>query len=278
MIPEAYVTAWSARAPWPNPYQVEQDLILSRLMIEIANDPVLGPELRLRGGTCLHKLHLDTPWRYSEDLDYVRSTHSGIKPYVAALRAIAGEVGLDVSAVNSSGQMVHVILDTEPTTPPGRIRIKIETNIAETVPYREPITIPHTVDSPWWSGHADIPTFIVEEMLGTKLRALYQRSKGRDLFDHWVFLTTTQIDDAEVVDAFHHYMGDDAFTYPELAQNLAAKLADGEFGSDVEGLVLELPAEYIVTEAADLFIERIGSKLRNAHPFEEIAQGRWRAA
>lgn len=277
MIPEAYVTGWSARAPWPNPYQVEQDLILSRLMIEIANDPVLGPELRLRGGTCLHKLHLDTPWRYSEDLDYVRSTHSGIKPYVAALRAIAGEVGLDVSAVNSSGQMVHVILDAEPTTPPGRIRIKIETNIAETVPYREPITIPHAVDSPWWSGRGDIPTFVVEEMLGTKLRALYQRSKGRDLFDHWVFLTTTRIDDAEVVDAFHHYMGDDAFTYPELAQNLAAKLADGDFGSDVEGLVLELPAEYVVEEAADLFMERIGSKLRNAPPLEEIEGGRWRA-
>jgi predicted nucleotidyltransferase component of viral defense system len=247
-------------------------------MIEIAKDPVLGPELRLRGGTCLHKLHLETPWRYSEDLDYVRSTHSGIKPYVAALRAIAGEIGLDVSAVNTSGQMVHVILDAEPTTPPGRIRIKIETNIAETIPYHEPITIPHTVDSPWWSGRADIPTFIVEEMLGTKLRALYQRSKGRDLFDHWVFLTTTQIEDAEVVDAFHHYMGDDAFTYPELAQNLAAKLADGDFGSDVEGLVLELPAEYVVVEAADLFMERIGSKLRNAPPLEEIESGRWRAA
>ena len=58
MIPHAFITAWTARAPWPYPYQVEQDLILSRLMIEIANHELLGRELRLRGGTCLHKLHL----------------------------------------------------------------------------------------------------------------------------------------------------------------------------------------------------------------------------
>ncbi len=57
-----------------NPRQVEQDLLLSRLIIEVANHPYLGGELVFRGGTCLHKLHLDTPRRYSEDLDYVRTT------------------------------------------------------------------------------------------------------------------------------------------------------------------------------------------------------------
>lgn len=43
---------------------------------------LLGPELAFWGGTCLHKLHLPAPLRYSEDLDYVRSTYSGIKPYL----------------------------------------------------------------------------------------------------------------------------------------------------------------------------------------------------
>ncbi|MGH2469017.1 MAG: nucleotidyl transferase AbiEii/AbiGii toxin family protein [Chloroflexota bacterium] len=37
--------------------------------------------------------------------------------------------------------------------------------------------------SPWFTGSADVPTFALEELLGTKLRALYQRRKGRDLFD-----------------------------------------------------------------------------------------------
>lgn len=58
MIPQASITQWGVSAPWPTPAQIEQDLLLSRLMLEIADHKLLGPELGLRGGTCLHKLHL----------------------------------------------------------------------------------------------------------------------------------------------------------------------------------------------------------------------------
>lgn len=276
MIPDAFIISWAAQAPWPYPYQVEQDLILSRLMIEIANDELLGPELRLRGGTCLHKLHLAAAWRHSEDLDYVRSTHSGIKPYVQALRRIASELNFENVSVAQAGQMVHVTLDAEPTIQPGRIRLKIETNVAETTPHQPPITIHHRVDSPWWRGEAEIATFKLEEMLGTKVRALYQRSKGRDLFDLWICLTTMTIDDDAVIAAFHHYMGDHAFSYPELAQNLVAKLADPDFRNDMNELVAELPAGYLTEDAADLFMKRIGSKLKNAPALAEVGAGCWR--
>ncbi len=65
MIPAANITAWSHVAPWPTDDQVEQDLVLSRLIVEIANHPVIGDELVFRGGTCLHKLALPEPLRYS---------------------------------------------------------------------------------------------------------------------------------------------------------------------------------------------------------------------
>lgn len=54
MIPRAQIIAWGRQAPWPTEADVEQDLILSRLMVEIARDSLLGPELAMRGGTCLH--------------------------------------------------------------------------------------------------------------------------------------------------------------------------------------------------------------------------------
>ena len=132
MIPQAFITEWQSRAPWPRPVQVEQDLILSRLMIEIATRAPLAEEFVMRGGTCLHKLHLPEPHRYSEDLDYVRRTKTGIGGYLDALRELAADVGLEVQSVEQKLRFVHVILDAEPTTLPGRIRIKIETNIAET--------------------------------------------------------------------------------------------------------------------------------------------------
>ena len=85
MIAEAHVTHWATSAPWATPTQVEQDLLLSRLICEIATDPYLGPELVFRGGTCLHKLRIHPARRYSEDLDYVRVSPGGIGPLTAAL-------------------------------------------------------------------------------------------------------------------------------------------------------------------------------------------------
>lgn len=42
------------------------------------------------------------------------------------------------------------------------------------------VRAPLEVRSRWWSGTAAITTFALDEMLGTKLRARYQRRKGRD--------------------------------------------------------------------------------------------------
>src|SRR5439155_8077738 len=96
VIPAAAITHWSQRVPWGSLDQVEQDLVLSRLIIAIASDPLLGDELIFRGGTCLHKLHLPEPLRYSEDLDYVRARAGGIGPVLDALRAIGDALECDV--------------------------------------------------------------------------------------------------------------------------------------------------------------------------------------
>ena len=51
MIRRNEIIQWGVDHPWQNENQVEQDLLLSRAMIEIANDGLLGQELVLRGGT-----------------------------------------------------------------------------------------------------------------------------------------------------------------------------------------------------------------------------------
>ena len=74
MIPRDYVTAWREQAPWVQDSQVEQDLILSRALIEMFSHPVLWRGLAMRGGTAIYKLYLRPPARYSEDIDLVSST------------------------------------------------------------------------------------------------------------------------------------------------------------------------------------------------------------
>lgn len=276
MIPAANITAWRRQAPWPEENQVEQDLILSRIMVEIANDALLGPELAFRGGTCLHKLHLPEPLRYSEDLDYVRQTKSGVKAHLAALRNIAAGIGLEERGVEFAGPMVHAVFDAAPTSGVGRIRVKIEINIAEIGSHFPRIGIPLAVESPWWRGSAEISTFSIEELMGTKLRALYQRRKGRDLFDLWLALTRLSPDDEGIVSALNHYMGSEAFSFPELSLNLSAKLEDGSFRADLARLVTTMPEAYDPDRAADTVIERLGRHLRNAPDMSEIQNSAWR--
>ena len=86
MIPRAHITAWRAKAPWPDDAQVEQDLVLSRALVEIFDNPLLREALVFRGGTALHKLFLEQPQRYSEDIDLVQRDAGPIGPLIDEIR------------------------------------------------------------------------------------------------------------------------------------------------------------------------------------------------
>ena len=59
----------------------------------------------------------------------------------------------------------------------------MEINTREIDAYDPPGEVEFRVDNPWFSGRAAVCTFSREEMLATKLRALLQRNKARDLYD-----------------------------------------------------------------------------------------------
>jgi predicted nucleotidyltransferase component of viral defense system len=153
VIPQPYITEWSTQAPWPLESQIEQDLILSRLIVEIASDELLARELAFRGGTCLHKLHLPGPARYSEDLDYTRtSKEPKIGDCLTALRRIAADIGLQERKrrfPSHDSDMACIWFHTTPETGDGQISIKIEINVRETLPHRPYVLLPHQVQSRW---------------------------------------------------------------------------------------------------------------------------------
>ena len=86
MIPKAHITAWRAHAPWSTDAQVEQDLIISRAIVELFSEPLLSEHLAFRGGTALHKLYLAPPARYSEDIDLVQVKGGPIGAIMTGLR------------------------------------------------------------------------------------------------------------------------------------------------------------------------------------------------
>lgn len=86
MIPRAHVVAWRRRAPWPADAQVEQDLVLSRALVELFNVPAVVDSVAFRGGSALHRLFFDPPGRYSEDIDLVQVGPGPIGPILDAIR------------------------------------------------------------------------------------------------------------------------------------------------------------------------------------------------
>ena len=88
MIPRDYITWWRAKVPWVQDFQVEQDLVISRALVEIFSKRELSAALAFRGGTALHKLHINPPARYSEDIDLVQIHAGAIGPTLTALRGV----------------------------------------------------------------------------------------------------------------------------------------------------------------------------------------------
>lgn len=257
MITNQDIALWSIDHPWQSADQVEQDLLLSQAICQIAKNPLLGKELVLRGGTAYHKLFLPQPFRYSEDLDYVRTTSGGIGNVMKQLTDLGREFGYKVNT--KMGMYPKVIWRFEHASgTPGKI--KIEINTFERSPMLPLKTISYTVESGYYSETAPVLTFQVEELVATKLRAIYQRSKGRDLFDLWLALTELSIPPEAIVASFPAYRPE-GVTAEMMIKNLEQKLSDEQFLHDMDPLIRQGSLVYNPLEAAQLLIEELISKI-----------------
>src|SRR5271169_429620 len=138
MIPAQNIVAWSKVAPWAEPRQVEQDLIIARALVQLFKNPFLRGELRFRGGTALNKLHFPKPLRYSEDIDLTRTKDGGIGHVLDRVRQILEPwIGHAQFVQSKVAPKLHISMQAEdqPSGPP--IRVKVEINTRERTAYDE---------------------------------------------------------------------------------------------------------------------------------------------
>jgi len=236
MIPQAYITEWRNKAPWPENYQVEQDLIIERALVEIFSEPFLKERLAFRGGTALHKLYLPPQVRYSEDIDLVQVKAEPFGPVIDRLRERLAWLGKPViKQKQHNNTMVFRVESEEGIT----IRLKVETNCREHFSVLGLQKQTFRVESAWFSGEAGIPIYDIHELLGTKLRALYQRKKGRDLFDLWYAVTKKELDAEKIVSIWKKYMAEEGHSVSGAVflENMEDKLKDPNFLQDMQGLL-----------------------------------------
>ena len=242
MIPRANITAWRPKAPWSTDAQVEQDLVLSRALVEIFSDPTVSAAFAGRGGTILHKLYFDPPGRYSEDIDLVQVEAGPIGPALNALRnridPWLGEPGFERRR-DSVKLMYRFESEIEPVV---RLRLKIEINTREHFAVYGFRPRPFSVDNPWFAGTAMVVTYGLEELLATKMRALFQRKKGRDLFDLATALACyPELNLDRVVSCFLEYFSraGASVTRAQFEVNLTRKERDPNYGADVGPLLTQ---------------------------------------
>ncbi|MCE5254860.1 MAG: nucleotidyl transferase AbiEii/AbiGii toxin family protein [Actinomycetia bacterium] len=262
MIPRANITAWRAQAPWALDEQVEQDLVLSRALSEMFVRPALREMLAFRGGTALHRLFFDPPGWYSEDLDLVQVRAGPIKPVLLEVQeALDGWLGSPRS--EQAADSVKLLYGFETTAQPvRRMRMKVEINTREHFAVEGFRHVSFAVRNPWYAATTPVTTYALEELMATKLRALYQRRKGRDLYDLWLALEMLAPDEERVVAGLRAYLkhGGLSVSRAQYEANMAQKLASVDFRHDVMPLLRD-ESGYDIDEAYRLVHERLIARI-----------------
>ena len=239
MIPSAYIQAWSLKAPWPDSRQVEQDLIISRALCDLFNAPALNGRIAFRGGTAIHKLLFKQPLRYSEDIDLVQAQAEPIGTTVDAIRDALSWLGK--CNREQAGHSMHLVFKFTPEADAqATLKLKVEINTREHGSLFGIKPYPFAVDSDWYQGKTEIASYTPEELFGTKLRALLQRRKNRDLFDLHHGLEQLALNPEKLIACFDHYLAleDKPITRAMAEQRMLEKLTR----SLTEDIVPLLPA------------------------------------
>ncbi|MCF8381842.1 MAG: nucleotidyl transferase AbiEii/AbiGii toxin family protein [Bacteroidales bacterium] len=240
MIPRPDIAKWQQSAPWKEFAQVEQDLIISRALVEIYSDDYLRENLAFRGGTALHKLYLDPAPRYSEDIDLVQIKAGPVKPIMERLDKVISFFE-EPRKTQVRGHGAKALYRFTSEYEEIRMRLKLEINCKEHFNVLDWVDFPFKVESDWFSGKAKIKTYNINELLGTKLRALYQRSKGRDLFDLNFARQNLELDLEKIISCFKEYMsfatGNRPPSKKQFLLNIEEKENDILFTGDMEGLL-----------------------------------------
>lgn len=235
-------------------------------MVEIFSNPLIKNNLTFRGGTALHKLFFSGSTRYSEDLDLVQKNAEPIGPVINAIQTMLNPLFGKAAITRSFGRIKIIYRFDSEILPSQRMRVKIEINTREHYNFYDLQEIEHSIKSSWFQGKAFIPIYSIEELLGTKLRALYQRKKGRDLFD---LFTAKQefpnLDYDKVLHCFKEYLKKDicSISRAEFEKNMLEKMKDVDFLEDIAPLLKE-NHQYNVSEAFQVVSEYYINRLSGA--------------
>jgi predicted nucleotidyltransferase component of viral defense system len=200
--------------------------------------------------------------KYSEDIDLVQIMPENVGAILDKLREVLSFLGKPV--VKQKKNNNTLVFRVESTFPPVMpLRLKVEINCKEHFNVLGLVKIPFSVNNQWFSGDCEITTYQLDELVGTKLRALYQRKKGRDLFDLHRALENPNLNPDNVVKCYRNYISFSDGESPSKAvylANMEEKMQEEIFLNDTQGL-LRPSLDFEPEEAWEIVREKLIEKI-----------------
>ena len=160
-----------------------------------------------------------------------------VKPITERLSEVLSWLPRMTSEIRRFGFRMKFRYESE-IAPIEPMRLKVEVNTFEHFSVLGYVKVPFEMKSSWYTGSCALKTYSLNELMGTKLRALYQRKKGRDLFD--LNLALPHVDVPTVVRVWREYMGFRGGEIPTAKQfilNMDEKMGLNDYLGDVEPLL-----------------------------------------
>jgi predicted nucleotidyltransferase component of viral defense system len=204
---------------------------------------------------------LNPPPRYSEDIDLVQIKDEPIGKILDKINEVVDFLPKRKLKQKANNNTIIYQFTSEHDDIPQKI--KIEINCREHFNVLELNKTEYMVDSSWFTGKTHITTYQLNELLGTKLRALYQQKKGRGVFDLYYASQNSNIDYHQILQCYYVYMAKSVWKLPTrkmFLDNIEKKEYDPTFIGDMEGL-LRKELRYNQVKAFDWLKNDIVSKM-----------------
>lgn len=230
---------WADQQGIPDLLFAELDYRLDKTLEALYRDDFLSKRLCLKGGTAINKLYLGETSRLSVDLDF---NHLGSKEEVLKERREVRERIVELLKKQDDSYDIHSERRYEQTrikarykTVAGPVRsFKIEISHVERFPIISPVK--RHIITP--EGSAGVITYTLEELTSTKLRALFERFKGRDIYDLY-FISQLKLNPTITRKMFlyYFYRAHKVFNPKIHYKNLIKRYESGNYIDDVMAFV-----------------------------------------
>ena len=243
--------------------EVEQDMLLDRLVVEIADDSYLAGALVLKGGTCLHKLWLPEPWRYSKDLDYERTEDAPMGPIFDKLRAAGLRAGFTQKPRTSPGKLLSHVVYRGTFFDGATMSIGIDVPTSPPAAAARSTRRKLTVQDSGYTGTADVVAVVPEEIIASKAAAIFGRMQPRDAFDVWASQKAGLVTVEDAAKCFENYH-QQGWTHKRVLENFASKIDAHSYRDLLLEFGRQAPERFDIAEcreAVEALIEECAKRL-----------------